>query len=212
MLEADDKAAKLVQALTYQGFQYASSIIPEVSDTAKPIDDAMRWGFMHEAGPFETWDMLGVKETVKKMKAAGYPAAKWVDAMLKAGCESFYQYKNGEKVGVYDVAKEKYVKIKQPAGMVFLKNFRGTKKLISENTGASLFDIGDGVALVEFHTKMNTLDEDISTILTEALDRVEKDFNGLVVGNEADNFSAGANLFMVVVASQQKMWDNSKVR
>ena len=87
MLEADDKAAKLVRALTLQSFQYASSIIPEVADTAKPIDDAMRWGFMHEAGPFETWDMLGVKEMVKKMKAAGYPAAKWVDAMLKAGCE-----------------------------------------------------------------------------------------------------------------------------
>jgi 3-hydroxyacyl-CoA dehydrogenase len=207
MLEADDKAAKLVQALTLQSFQYASSIIPEVADTAKPIDDAMRWGFMHEAGPFETWDMLGVKDTVKKMKAAGYPAAKWVDAMLKAGCESFYQYKNGEKVGAYDVSKEKYVKIKRPVGMIALKDFRGTKKLISSNAGASLFDIGDGVALVEFHTKMNALDEDISIITTEALDRVEKDFDGLVIGNEADNFSAGANLFMVVVAAQQGMWD-----
>jgi 3-hydroxyacyl-CoA dehydrogenase len=207
MLAADDKAAQLVSALTLQSFQYASSIIPEVADTAKPIDDAMRWGFMREAGPFETWDMLGVRETVKKMKAAGYPAAKWVDAMLKAGVESFYQYKNGEKVGVYDVAKEKYVKIKIPAGMVFLKDLRGTKKLISSNAGASLFDIGDGVALVEFHTKMNALDADISAMCNEALDRTEKDFDGLVIGNEADNFSAGANLFMVVMAAQQKMWD-----
>ena len=207
MLEADDKAAKLVRALTLQSFQYASSIIPEVADTAKPIDDAMRWGFMHEAGPFETWDMLGVKEMVKKMKAAGYPAAKWVEAMLKAGVESFYQYKNGEKVAVYDVSKKKYVKIKRPVGVVALKDFRGTKKLIASNVGASMFDIGDGVALVEFHTKMNALDEDISNIVTEALDRVEKDFDGLVIGNEADNFSAGANLFMVVVAAQQGMWD-----
>ena len=207
MLEADDKAAKLVEALTLQSFQYASSIIPEVADTAKPIDDAMRWGFMHEAGPFETWDMLGVKETVKQMKAAGYPAAKWVDAMLKAGVASFYQYKNGDKVAVYDVAKEKYVKIKQPAGMVFLKDLKGTKKVISENAGASLYDIGDGVALVEFHTKMNALDDDIFNITTEALDRVANDFDGLVIGSEADNFSAGANLFMVVVAAQQKMWD-----
>jgi 3-hydroxyacyl-CoA dehydrogenase len=207
MLAADDKAAQLVQALTYQSFQYASSIIPEVADTAKPLDDAIRWGFMHEAGPFETWDMLGVKETVKKMKSAGYPAAKWVDAMLKAGVESFYQYKNGEKIGVYDVSKEKYVKIKQPVGMVFLRDFKGTKKVITENVGASMYDIGDGVALVEFHTKMNTLDDDIFNITTEALDRVSKDFEGLVVGNEADNFSAGANLFMVVVAAQQGMWD-----
>ena len=207
LLEADDKAATLVKAFTYQGFQYASSIIPEVADTVKPIDDAVRWGFMHEAGPFETWDMLGVRETVKKMKAAGYPAAKWVDAMLKDGFETFYQYKGKNKVGVYDVAKKKYVKIRHAEGMVILSDLKGTKKVISENAGASLYDIGDGVALVEFHTKMNALDDDIFAITSEALDRVEKDFDGLVVGSEAENFSAGANLFMVVVAAQQGMWD-----
>jgi 3-hydroxyacyl-CoA dehydrogenase len=207
MLDADDKAAKLVQALTYQGFQYASTLLPEVADTVKPIDDAVRWGFMHEAGPFETWDLLGVKEIVKKMKATGYAPAKWVDAMLKDGVETFYQYKGKNKIGVYDVAKEKYVKIKHAEGMVLLSDLKGTKKLISENAGASLYNIGDGVALVEFHTKMNALDDDIFTITIEALDRLEKDFDGLVIGNEAENFSAGANLFMVVVAAQQGMWD-----
>ncbi|MDD2923100.1 MAG: 3-hydroxyacyl-CoA dehydrogenase/enoyl-CoA hydratase family protein, partial [Anaerolineales bacterium] len=208
MLAADDKAAKLVKALTYQSFQYASSIIPEVADTAKPIDDAVRWGFMHDAGPFEIWDMLGVKETVKLMKKEGYPAAKWVDEMLKNGVETFYQYKGDNKIGAYDVSKKKYVKFKAAEGFVFLKDLRGTKKEISKNAGASLFDIGDGVALVEFHTKMNALDEDIFAITSEALDRVENDFDGLVIGNEADNFSAGANLFMVVVAAQQGMWDS----
>jgi len=207
MLEADDKAAKLVKALTYQSFQYVSSIIPEVADTAKPIDDAVRWGFMHEAGPFEIWDMLGVKETVKRMKSEGYPAAKWVDEMLKNGCETFYQYKGSNKVGAYDVAKGKYMKFKQPEGFVFLKDLRGTKKEVSKNAGATLFDIGDGVGLVEFHTKMNALDDDIFAITSEALDKLETDFDGLVVGSEADNFSAGANLFMVVVAAQQGMWD-----
>lgn len=207
MLEADDKAAKLVKALTYQSFQYVSSIIPEVSDTAKPIDDAVRWGFSHEAGPFEIWDMLGVKETVKRMKAEGYPAAKWVDEMLKDGVETFYQYKSDNKVGVYDVSKKKYVKLKAGEGFVFLKDFRGTKKEVSKNAGASLFDIGDGVGLVEFHTKMNALDDDISAIVTEAMDRLETDFDGLVIGSEAEHFSAGANLFMVVVAAQQGMWD-----
>ena len=211
MLEADDKAAKLVKALTYQGFQYVSTIIPEVADNVKPIDDAVRWGFMHEAGPFETWDMLGVKETVKRMKAEGYAPAKWVDEMLKNGVETFYQYKGSNKVGVYDVAKKKYAKLKQPEGFVLLKDLRGTKKEISRNAGASLYDIGDGVALVEFHTKMNALDDDIFNITVEALDRVEKDFDGLVIGSEADNFSAGANLFMVVVAAQQGMWDTLDV-
>lgn len=207
MLEADDKAAKLVKALTYQSFQYVSSIIPEVADTAKPIDDAVRWGFMHEAGPFEIWDMLGVRATVDKMKAEGYPAAEWVGEMLKNGCETFYQYEGDNKVGVYDVTAKKYVAFKKLEGFVFLKDLRGTKKEVSKNAGATLFDIGDGVGLVEFHTKMNALDDDILAIISEALDKLETDFDGLVVGSEADNFSAGANLFMVVVAAQQGMWD-----
>src|SRR5512139_3333718 len=141
LLDADDKAANLVKAFTYQGFQYASSIVPEVADTVKPIDDAVRWGFMHEAGPFEMWDMLGVKETMKQMKAEGYPAAKWVNDMLKAGIESFYQYKNGEKVAVYDAVKGKYVKLKRSEGMVVLKQ----TKVISQNAGATIRDLGDGV-------------------------------------------------------------------
>jgi len=210
LLEADDKAAKLVKALMYQGFQYASSIIPEVADTVKPIDDAVRWGFMHEAGPFETWDMLGVKEIVKRMKSEGYPAARWVNEMLKAGFETFYQYKrsspadkNGEKIGVYDVARGKYVKLKRPEGRIALKQ----QKIVSQNSGATIRDLGDGVACLEFHTKMNALDEDIMNMTIEAFDRLEIDFDGLVIGNEAENFSAGANLFMMVVGAQQGMWD-----
>ena len=214
MLEADDKAAQLVKALTYQSFQYASSIIPEVADTPKPIDDATRWGFSHEAGPFEIWDMLGVKETVKKMKAMGYVPAKWVNDMLKAGVESFYQYKrstpqsgsadkNGQKVGVYDMVKGKYVKIKKPEGVATLKSL----KVISQNAGATLRDMGNGVACLEYHTKMNALDDDIMNMANETFDRLEKDFDGLVLGNEAENFSAGANVFMMVVGAQQGMWD-----
>ncbi|HKY53390.1 MAG TPA: 3-hydroxyacyl-CoA dehydrogenase/enoyl-CoA hydratase family protein, partial [Anaerolineales bacterium] len=210
MLEADDKAAQLVKALTYQGFQYTSSIIPEVADTVNPIDDAVRWGFQHEAGPFEIWDMLGVEETAKKMKAAGYAPAKWVNDMLKAGIESFYQYKrsspadkNGEKVGVYDAVKGKYVKLKQPEGVVVLRG----QKVISKNAGATLHDMGDGVACLEFHTKMNALDDDIMNMANEAFARLQTDFDGLVLGNEAANFSAGANVFMMVVGAQQGMWD-----
>ncbi|MFN8463546.1 MAG: 3-hydroxyacyl-CoA dehydrogenase/enoyl-CoA hydratase family protein [Anaerolineales bacterium] len=202
MLEADDKAATLVKVLTYQSFQYASSIIPEVADTMKPIDDAVRWGFMHEAGPFETWDMLGVKETAKRMKEAGYPAAKWVSAMLKNGVESFYQYRNGEKVAVYDAVKGKYVKLKKLESIVTLK---GTK-VVSQNAGATLRDMGDGVACLEFHTKMNSLDEDVMNMTVETFERLEN-FDGLVIGNEGENFSAGANLFMMVVGAQQGMWD-----
>jgi 3-hydroxyacyl-CoA dehydrogenase len=203
LLEADDKATNLVRALTYQGFQYASSIIPEVADTVKPIDDAVRWGFLHEAGPFETWDMLGVKETVKEMEAAGYPAADWVQGMLDAGITSFYQYENGEKVGVYDVVRRNYVQLHRPEGLMILKQ----QPVVRQNSGASIRDLGDGVACLEFHTKMNALDEDILNMALEAFDRLESDFEGLVIGNAAENFSAGANLFMMVVGAQQGMWD-----
>ncbi|HEX2697662.1 MAG TPA: 3-hydroxyacyl-CoA dehydrogenase family protein, partial [Anaerolineales bacterium] len=205
-LDADDKAAKLVQALTYQGFQYAASLLPEIADSPKPIDDAVRWGFNHEAGPFETWDMLGVGETVKRMKAAGHPAPRWVEAMLKSGNETFYQYKNGLKISVYDVNKEKYVRLAKPDGVVVLKSLT----IINENAGATLLDMRDGIACVEFHTKMNALDDDIMNMLSEAMDRVEQDFDGLVIGNQAENFSAGANLFMIVVGAQQGMWDMLK--
>jgi 3-hydroxyacyl-CoA dehydrogenase len=203
LLEAEDKAANLVKALTYQGFQYASSIIPEVAGTVKPIDDAVRWGFMHEAGPFETWDMLGVKVTAERMKSAGYPAAGWVDDMLQVGAESFYQYENGEKVSVYDVVKGEYVKLKRPEGMIIFTQ----QNVVSQNMGATLHDLGHGVACLEFHTKMNALDEDIMNMAVEAMARLETDFDGLVIGNEAENFSAGANLFMMVVGAQQGMWN-----
>jgi 3-hydroxyacyl-CoA dehydrogenase len=191
MLDADDKAARLVQALTYQGFQYASTLLPEIADSPKPIDDAVRWGFQHEAGPFETWDLLGVAEMAKRMKKAGYPPARWVQEMLKTGFETL---------------KQKYVKLKRPTEMVILSALRGTKKVISQNTGASLFDIGDGVSLLEFHTKMNSLDEDIFNMMTEALDRLD-DFDGLVIGNEADNFSAGANLALILMGAKMGQWE-----
>jgi 3-hydroxyacyl-CoA dehydrogenase len=111
--------------------------------------------------------------------------------------------KNGDKVGVYDVVRGKYVKIKKPEGAVTLKGL----KVVSENAGATLRDMGDGVACLEFHTKMNALDDDIMTMAVEAFNRLETDFDGLVIGNEAENFSAGANLFMMVVGAQQGMWD-----
>ena len=203
LLAESDRGAALARALTLQGFQYASAILPEVADTPAPVDDAVRWGFGHEAGPFETWDMLGVRETVALMKTEGYAPADWVEQMLSAGKETFYQYQAGTKTGVYDVANGSYTPLARPENLLLLKE----QKVVSQNMGATLYDMGDGVAELEFHTKMNALDEDIMNMMGEALDRVEKDFDGLVVGSEAENFSAGANLFMVVVGAQQGMWD-----
>jgi 3-hydroxyacyl-CoA dehydrogenase len=204
MLAEGDKAARLVQALTYQSLQYASSLLPEVADSVKPIDDAVRWGFGHEAGPFELWDMLGVRETASRMKEAGYPPADWVEDMLRDGTESFYTQRDGVKSSAYDVSRKRYVGEAATAGTVTLRGV----KVVKQNAGASLYDMGDGVACVEFHTKVNALDEDIFSMIETGLDCLAQDFEALVLGNEASDFCAGgANLFMVVMAAQQGMWD-----
>jgi 3-hydroxyacyl-CoA dehydrogenase len=140
------------------------------------------------------------------MKKAGYPAAKWVQEMLDSGIETFYQYKDGTMVGVYDVTKQKYVKFKKIPGMVSLGLLRGPKHVIKQNTGATLFDIGDGVQLLEFHTKMNSLDEDIFNMMDDALNGLD-DYEGLVIGNEGEHFSAGANLGLILMGAKMGAWD-----
>lgn len=203
LLGADDRAGKLVEALTYQGLAYASERIPEIADTPKPIDDAIRWGFGHEAGPFETWDMLGVADTITPMKAAGFPPAQWVEEMVSAGCTHFYQYEGDKKVAVYNPIQRQYEPIERSALAISL----GEQVLVHKNPSATLWDMDDGVLCVEFHTKMNAQDEDMWEAINLALDRAESEFEGVVIGNEADNFSAGANLFMVVMGAQGGMWE-----
>ncbi|MGW8143186.1 MAG: 3-hydroxyacyl-CoA dehydrogenase NAD-binding domain-containing protein, partial [Anaerolineales bacterium] len=203
MLEAEDRAGELVRALTYQGLAYASLRIPEIADTPKPIDDAMRWGFGHEAGPFETWDMLGVAETLTEIRKFGYEPAAWVDEMLSSGKATFYQYENGRRMGVYDPVIGDYTKIEISPGIIILEE----QKLIDKNPGASLWDLGDGVAAVEFHAKMNILDEDTMSMVDKGLNKVDQEFDGLVVGTRAENFSAGANLFMLVMLAQNEDWE-----
>lgn len=203
MLEAEDRAGELVRALTYQGLAYASLRIPEIADTPKPIDDAMRWGFGHEAGPFETWDMLGVAETLTEIRKFGYEPAAWVDEMLSSGKATFYQYENGRRMGVYDPVIGDYTKIEISPGIIILEE----QKLIDKNPGASLWDLGDGVAAVEFHAKMNILDEDTMSMVDKGLNKIDQEFDGLVVGTRAENFSAGANLFMLVMLAQNEDWE-----
>jgi 3-hydroxyacyl-CoA dehydrogenase len=203
MLAAEDRAGELVRALTYQGLAYASERIPEIAETPKPIDDAMRWGFNNEAGPFETWDMLGVADTLIRIRENGYEPASWVDDMLDSGKTSFYKYQNGSKIGVYSPELGDYLSIEISPAIIMLQQ----QKLIDKNPGASLWDMGEGVACVEFHTKMNALDEDIFSMIESGLDRLDYDFEGLVLGTEGDNFSAGANIFMIVMLAQNEDWE-----
>jgi 3-hydroxyacyl-CoA dehydrogenase len=209
VLEEDDRASELVGAILLQGLSYASHCIPEIADSAKPIDDAMRWGFGHEAGPFEIWDLLGVKTTADQMGKAGFPAAPWVEEMIKDGVTGFYEYEGNQKTTVYEPVTQKYIPILPTPQVLLLSEIKTEKdKILDRNTSGSLVDIGDGVACIEFQTKMNSIDEDTLDLMNNALDyALEGNLNGLVVGGDATNFSAGANLFGVVMAAQGGMWD-----
>jgi len=207
MLTGDDRGAGFVRAILFQEFAYASSVIPEIADTPKPIDDTLRWGFAHEAGAFEMWDALGVVDIVKQMKEAGFVPAAWVDEMLHKGCNTFYQYEGDRKIGVYNPERREYESLQSSPNLIVLKELKDSAKVITRNDGATLIDLGDGVACVEFHTKMNAIDDDVMNLLNSALDRAETDFEGLVVGNQGEHFSAGANIFLILMAAKNGMWE-----
>jgi len=209
LLEEDDKGAQLVKAILLQGLSYASHCIPEIADTPKPIDDAMRWGFGHDAGPFELWDLVGVEKAAQLMSEEGYPPAPWVEDMIKKGLKGFYEYDGVQKTAVYEPGKKAFASIQPSPQILVLSEIKSdAKKVLDRNTSASLVDIGDGVACVEFQTKMNAIDEDTLNMMEKALDyALEGNLNGIVIGCDADNFSAGANLFGVVMAAQGQMWD-----
>lgn len=207
LLSAGDRAAQLVKALTYQGFAYAAACLPEISDSVKPVDDAMRWGFGHEAGPFELWDSLGVQEIANCIQEAGFPVAGWVQEMLASGAKSFYRWEGEKRVAAYNVTIKEYEPVVRDPQVFTIKELKAAGKVLAANTSADLVDLGDGIAGLEFHTKMNALDTDTFQMLEQALDRVERDYDGLVIGNDAEHFSAGANIFMVVMAAQGGMWE-----
>ncbi len=198
IMTQDDRAAKFIWDTTAHYLAYASHRVPEIADGIVSIDNAMKWGFAHEAGPFETWDMLGVAETVEKMDAQEIAVASWVKEMLAAGHASFYH--NGS---YYDPSTKQYVAKREASNVIVLKN----TKVISENESASLRDVGDGVALLEFHTKMNALDDNIIEVARTALDEVEKNFVGMVIGNQGEHFSAGANVVGIWLLAENGEWE-----
>lgn len=198
LLEHDDRAANYARDILYYGFSYAAYVAPEIAYRLTDIDKAMRWGFGHEAGPFEMWDMLGVAETAEKMEEAGFDVADWVKEMLASGHESFYS--NGR---YYDFESKSYEPRDVDKNIVHVEGLTEVER----NMSASLRDMGDGVALLQFHAKMNAIDQDIIDMSHTALARLDSDFDALVIGNDGDNFCVGANLFAVAMAAQQGMWD-----
>ncbi|HOX15022.1 MAG TPA: 3-hydroxyacyl-CoA dehydrogenase/enoyl-CoA hydratase family protein [Smithellaceae bacterium] len=207
VFNAEDKAGEFTREYLCKTFIYSANRIGEICDDIMAIDNAMKWGYNNKLGPFEMWDAVGVKEAIEVMKKLKLKVPKKIDEMLKKGCETFYATKADGKY-YYDFEKKGYAKIDENPKIILLPDLKSRKKIVKENESASLIDIGDGVVCLEFHTKMNSIDEGLNQMLNDSCDIVEKDFEGMVVANHDERaFSAGANVFAVLVAAQKGEWD-----
>lgn len=186
-------------------FKYCTFRIPEIADELYRIDQAVSAGFAWEMGPFETWDAMGTEEVTRLMSEAGLTPAPWVDEMLKSGKKSFYSYDNGKKQ-YYDLETKQYKTIPGTEGLVFLDAYK-SDGIVWSNDGATLYDIGDGILNLEFHTKMNSIGAEVIEGINTAINMAEKDHRGLVIGNEGQNFSAGANLAMLFMFAVDQEFD-----
>ncbi|WP_199137815.1 3-hydroxyacyl-CoA dehydrogenase/enoyl-CoA hydratase family protein [Pedobacter sp. ASV12] len=200
-----DKAGELFRASFFGLFEYVSDRIPEISDELYRIDDAMRAGFGWDLGPFEVWDAVGVTEAIEGMKKYGHQPAAWVGEMLEAGHTSFYKVEDGIKK-YYDIPSKSYQEIPGTADFIILDNLRASK-VLWKNAGASIIDLGDGILNVEFHSKMNTIGGDTLSAINKAIDMAEKDYRGVVIGNDGANFSAGANVGMIFMMAVEQEWE-----
>jgi len=185
---------------------YAAKRIPEIADNVVEVDRAMRWGFGWELGPFEVWDAIGVEKSVARMKEEGQEIPANVEAMLASGATSFYKNENGQQ-SFFDFKQGKYVPLADSPGVLILKSIKDRSGVIKKNSGASLIDIGDGVACLEFHSKMNAIGGDTLQMLKFALGEVDKNFVGLVVGNQGPNFCVGANIMLMLMEAQEENWE-----
>ena len=183
---------------------YSARLVGEICDDVSQIDDAMKWGYNWELGPFEAWDALGFVETAERLEKDGLKLPASIAKMKASGAKGFYR----EDGAVYSLQKGEYVARElDPAYATFDILKRGNAPVL-KNNGAEAWDLGDGVLGFTLKTKMNSIDGDVISLLSQAADRAEKDFEGIVISNEGEHFSVGANLFLVVMTAQQKKWDD----
>ncbi|WP_298350862.1 3-hydroxyacyl-CoA dehydrogenase/enoyl-CoA hydratase family protein [uncultured Dokdonia sp.] len=200
-----DKAGEFYRKSFAHLFTYVQNRIPEITDELYKIDDAMKAGFGWEHGPFQIWDAVGVEKGIELMKAEGLEVATWVTDMIAAGSETFYSVKNGATY-VYSASAKAHVKKPGQDSFIILDNIRKQTEVFS-NTGVSVQDLGDGILNVEFRSKMNSIGGDVLAGVNKAIDLAEKDFDGLVVGNQGTNFSVGANIGMIFMFAVEQEYD-----
>jgi 3-hydroxyacyl-CoA dehydrogenase len=204
LLAAKDKAGGFLWRVLSGTSLYAASLVPEISDDIASIDRAMEWGYGWGFGPFRLLDALGVATVAERAKAEGRAVPPLVEAMLTSGRKRFYEAEAGRATMWGPTGG---VPVPERPGVIELASVKERGGLRKKNAGASLVDLGDGCALVEFHSKMNALGPDAIGMLRMAVQEARAHFDALVVGNQADNFSAGANLMLVLMAVQEEEWD-----
>jgi len=194
-----DRAGDLIWNILKPALLYSAELVGEIADDIVAIDQAMKWGFGWEIGPFETWDAIGLRTSVDRMKEEGEDIPSWVLELLESGHESFYKQDNGD---VFYLVNNEYKKQEFNPKEINIKRLKDVQGVIKKNTGASLVDIGDGVALLEFHSKSNAIGFDTIQMVNYAVEEVGKNYEGLVIGNQGKNFSVGANLALMLMEAQ----------
>jgi 3-hydroxyacyl-CoA dehydrogenase len=210
LFRCDDRAGRFLWKIFSDLFLYAAEKIPEISDRIVEIDRALRWGYAHQLGPFELWDAVGFLDVVTRLEMDRRVLPANVKDALSRGIIALYRYpeRMGRPVTEYfDFQTHTHEPIQPRPGVLTLSDRKRTHGVIFENSGASLIDLGDGVLCVEFHSKMNTLGEDNIAMLYAGLEETNRNFEAMLIANEGDNFSVGANLMLVLLAAQEGEWE-----
>jgi len=204
LMGGTDKAGEFYRLFHYALFSYISHRIPEIADEIYRVDDAMKAGFGWEIGAFETWDLLGVAKVADAMKLAGYKVSTWVAEMIANDIDSFYKIENGKRL-YYDLLTKKYKLLPGGEAFIILKNY--SDKILWKNHACNLYDMGDGVAGLEWRAKMNTIGGEVLEGIQKSIAIAEDNFKGLVIANEGPNFSAGANVGMIFMLAIEQEYD-----
>jgi 3-hydroxyacyl-CoA dehydrogenase len=200
-----DKAGDFYRKSFAALFAYVSHRIPEITDELYKIDDAMKAGFGWEHGPFQIWDAIGLENGLKLMAYEGHSPASWIKELTDSGASSFYSVNDGATY-FYDIPRKTMAKVPGQDAFIILDNIRKSNEVF-KNSGVVIEDLGDGILNVEFQSKMNTIGGDVLAGLNKAVDLAEKDFQGLVIGNQAANFSVGANIGMIFMMAVEQEYD-----
>jgi 3-hydroxyacyl-CoA dehydrogenase len=204
LLNDPGKAGQFAWKVTAKSLAYSARRVGEIADRVDAIDDAMRWGYNWELGPFQIWDALGFTETVERMEKDGIALPASIAAMKAAGARSFYR----EDGAVFDLLRGEYTKIEADPRNATLTALRRGGAPVLKNDGAEAWDLGDGVLGVTFKTKANSIDADVIDLLPRAVERAEQDFRAMVLANQGEHFCVGANLFLVAMAAGNKDWES----